>query len=95
MVGGDWNLNFIFPYIGNNHPIDYDYNTFQRGSRYPSPDYWQGHVVEASWTGSGQFQRTIKSNVLAHVIYSSSFYFKMIVRYCSYDSMTCYKCVAI
>ena len=20
LVGGDWNMNFIFPYIGNNHP---------------------------------------------------------------------------
>ena len=20
LVGGDWNMTFIFPYIGNNHP---------------------------------------------------------------------------
>ena len=20
LVGGDWNMNFIFPYTGNNHP---------------------------------------------------------------------------
>ena len=29
LVGGDWNMTFIFPYIQNNHPIDF--HIFQRG----------------------------------------------------------------
>jgi len=26
-----WNMAFIFPYIGNNNPIPFDFHIFQRG----------------------------------------------------------------
>ena len=38
LVGCDWNMTLIFPYIGNNHP-NWLYNLFQRGWNH-QPDWY-------------------------------------------------------
>ena len=52
LVGGDWNMNFIFPYIGNNHP---NWLIFFRGgsNHQPVNSWWIVDIQSIQWWMEG------------------------------------------